>query len=258
MNRTHPLEDRHVVVTGGGTGLGLATAGACIDAGARVTIVGRRSDVLQDAVRSLRDRTDAADSTVGHVVGDVGDLPSIRGLVDRLEEVAPVDVLVNNAGRHQRKPTLEVSDDDLAAVLDVNVRGTFALTREVARGMCQRGRGSVVVITSMAALFGIPGVSSYTASKSALDGLVRQLAVEFAPSGVRVNAIAPGFIETDMNRPIFQKDPARLERILGRTPLGRLGEPKDVAEAVVFLASDAAKFVTGVSLAVDGGNSIGF
>ena len=256
MDRRSPLAGRHAVVTGGGTGLGLATAAALLDAGARVTIVGRRADVLEAAARDLRAQDGGA--TVAHLVGDVGDLASVPGLAAQLEGVAPVDVLVNNAGRHQRKPTLEVSDEDFAMVLDVNVRGTFALTREVARGMCARGGGSIVVITSMAALFGIPGVAAYTASKSALDGLVRQLAVEFAPHGVRVNAIAPGFIETDMNRPIFQQDPARLQRILGRTPLGRLGEPADVAEAAVFLASDAAKFVTGVSLAVDGGNSIGF
>lgn len=258
MNRRHPLAGRHAVVTGGGTGLGLATAAAFLDAGARVTIVGRRADVLEEAVRGLRGGREPTDVAVGSVVGDVADLASIPELVVRLERIAPIDVLVNNAGRHQRKPTLEVSDDDLAAVLDVNVRGTFALTREVARAMCERGGGSIVVITSMAALFGIPGVASYTASKSALDGLVRHLAVEFAPRGVRVNAIAPGFIETAMNRPIFEKDPARLQRILARTPLGRLGEPRDVAEAAVFLASDAASFVTGVSLAVDGGNSVGF
>jgi NAD(P)-dependent dehydrogenase (short-subunit alcohol dehydrogenase family) len=142
--------------------------------------------------------------------------------------------------------------------LAVNLFGTFALTREVARGMVERRSGSVIVITSTAALFGIPGVSASTASKTALDGLVRQLAVEFSPHRVRVNAIAPGFIETDMNRGIFQRDPARLERILARTPLGRLGDPADIAEAAVFLASDAATFVTGACLPVDGGASSGF
>jgi gluconate 5-dehydrogenase len=251
MNRRYPLENRHALVTGGGTGLGYAIAESMIDAGARVTIAGRREDVLARA-------TEALGTSAGYMVADVADLEAIEGLVARVEAIAPIDILVNNAGRHQRKPALETSDTEFAEVVGVNLSGGFALTREVARGMVSRAHGSILFITSMAALFGIPGVSAYTASKTALAGLVRQLAVEFSPHRVRVNAIAPGFIETDMNRGIFRSDPARLERILERTPLGRLGEPRDVAEAAVYLASDAAAFVTGASLPVDGGTSIGF
>ena len=259
MDRRYPLLDRHALVTGGGTGLGYATAAVFREAGARVTILGRRADVLEHAIRTLTPlgpTSDAPPPTA--IVADIADLASLPSAIDAVEATAPIDVLVNNAGRHHRHPTLQTSDADFAAVLDANLRGTFALTRQVASGMCARRRGSIVVITSMAARYGIPGVAAYTASKSALDGLVRHLAVEFAPHGVRVNAIAPGFIETDMNRPIFQNDPARLRRILDRTPLQRLGDPRDVAEAALYLASDAASFVTGVSLAVDGGNSIGF
>lgn len=251
MNRGSPLVGKHALVTGGGTGIGLAIARAMGDAGAQVTLAGRREDVLAGAVAALGD-------AARYVVGDVADLAGVPDLVARVAERAPIDVLVNNAGRHQRKPALETSDADFAEVVATNLHGTFALTREVARTMVERGSGSIIVITSMAALFGIPGVSAYTASKSALDGLVRQLAVELSPHRVRVNAIAPGFIETDMNRGVFQRDPARLERILARTPLGRLGDPADVAEAAVFLASDAAAFVTGACLPVDGGASIGF
>jgi NAD(P)-dependent dehydrogenase (short-subunit alcohol dehydrogenase family) len=251
MNRRHPLDGKHALITGGGTGLGLAVARAMVDAGALVTLVGRRGEVLAEAVAALG-------SAAHFVVGDVADVAATPALVATVEGRAPIDVLVNNAGRHQRKPVLETSDADFAEVVATNLFGTFALTREVARGMVDRRRGSIIVVTSMAALFGIPGVSAYTASKTALDGLVRQLAVEFSPHRVRVNAIAPGFIETDMNRGIFQQDPARLQRILGRTPLGRLGDPSDVAEAAVFLASDAAGFVTGACLPVDGGASIGF
>ncbi|MBW6454909.1 MAG: SDR family oxidoreductase [Trueperaceae bacterium] len=251
MNRGSPLLGKHALVTGGGTGIGLAIARAMAEAGAQVTVSGRREDVLAAAVEALG-------APARYVVGDVADLASTPELVARVAERAPIDVLVNNAGRHQRKPALETSDADFAEVIATNLHGTFGLTREVARTMVGRGAGSIIVVTSMAALFGIPGVSAYTASKSALDGLVRQLAVEFSPHRVRVNAIAPGFIETDMNRGIFQRDPARLERILARTPLGRLGDPADVAEAAVFLASDAASFVTGACLPVDGGASIGF
>jgi NAD(P)-dependent dehydrogenase (short-subunit alcohol dehydrogenase family) len=251
MNRRHPLDGKHALITGGGTGLGLAVAHAMVDAGAQVTIVGRREEVLAEAVAALG-------GAARYEVGDVSEVAATPELVARVAARAPIDVLVNNAGRHQRKPALEVGDAEFAEVVAVNLFGTFALTREVARGMVERRAGSVIVVTSMAALFGIPGVSAYTASKTALDGLVRQLAVEFSPHRVRVNAIAPGFIETDMNRGIFQRDPARLERILARTPLGRLGDPGDVAEAAVFLASDAAAFVTGACLPVDGGASIGF
>jgi gluconate 5-dehydrogenase len=124
--------------------------------------------------------------------------------------------------------------------------------------MARRNTGSIIMITSMAALFGIPLVSAYSASKAALGGLARQLAVEFGPLGIRVNAIAPGFIETDMNRDIFRQDPERLKKVLGRTPLGCLGRPEDVAETAVFLASPQARYLTGVTIPVDGGTSIGF
>ena len=143
-------------------------------------------------------------------------------------------------------------------VIATNLQGSFALTREIGRTMAGRKRGSIVMISSMAALFGIPNVSAYSASKAALLGLTRQLAVELGPRGIRVNAIAPGFIETDMNRDIFRKDPDRLRKIMARTPLGRLGLADDVAEAAVYLTSPAARFVTGICLPVDGGMSIGF
>lgn len=246
-----PLTNQHVAVTGGGTGLGLAICKAMANAGATVTIVGRRQDVLEIA----------AEQTGGDihcVVGDISNVGSASDLAQKLAAIAPVDVLVNNAGTHHKASALETSDVDFDRVIATNLKGTFALTREVAREMTQRGNGSILMISSMAALFGIPGVSSYTASKAALVGLTRELAVEFGPSGVRVNAIAPGFIETDMNRGIFQKDPKRLEKILDRTPLGELGAVEDVAQAALYLSSPGARFVTGVCLPIDGGMSIGF
>ena len=251
MNRSYPLEGKHAMITGGATGLGFAIAHAMVEAGARVTLVGRRGELLAAAAKQLGDGA-------AYMVGDVADVGAASTLSESVESISPVSILVNNAGRHQRKPVLETSDADFTEVVATNLLGTFALTREVARHMVERRAGSVLFITSMAALFGIPGVAAYTASKSALDGLVRQLAVEFSSHRIRVNGIAPGFIETDMNRGIFQRDPARLDRILARTPLGRLGEPSDVGEAAVYLASDAASFVTGVCLPVDGGASIGF
>ncbi|SEB73376.1 gluconate 5-dehydrogenase [Nitratireductor aquibiodomus] len=251
MNRAEPLHSLHAVVTGGGTGLGLAMARSFCSAGARVTIVGRREDRLHQAVAEL-------DGNAGYVAADISDTAASAGIAARLEAVAPVDILVNNAGAHLKLPTLDTSDADFLRVLTTNLLGSFALTREVAKPMCERQSGSIIMITSMASLFGIPQVAAYTSSKAALAGLTRQLAVEFGAAGVRVNAIAPGFIETDMNRDIFRKDPQRLEKILSRTPAGRLGAVEDIAEAAVYLASPAARFVTGVSLPVDGGISIGF
>ena len=229
-----PMIDQHVVVTGGGTGLGLAICQAMVKAGATVSIVGRRQNMLETA----------AEQTGGDA--------------QKLAAVAPVDVLVNNAGTHHKASALETSDADFDKVIATNLKGTFALTREVAREMTQRGNSSILMISSMAALFGIPGVSSYSASKAALVGLTRELAVAFGPSGVRVNAIAPGFIKTNMNREIFRKDPKRLKKILDRTPLSELGAVEDVAQAALYLSSPGARFVTGVCLPVDGGMSIGF
>lgn len=249
MNRL--LASHHAVVTGGGTGLGLAICKAMAGAGATVTMIGRRQEVLKEAAAKL-------EGNVHCVAGDIADIGSAPDLARELAAIAPVDVLVNNAGTHHKASMVDTGDDDFERVLATNLKGTFALTREVSRDMIERRKGSILMISSMAALFGIPGVPSYSASKTALLGLMRELAVELGPSGIRVNAIAPGFIETDMNRGIFEKDPKRLDKILDRTPLGQLGVPEDVAQAALYLSSPGARFVTGVCLPVDGGMSIGF
>jgi len=251
MTQAMSLDGLHAVISGGGTGLGLATAGVFHQAGAQVTILGRRAHILEQAVASIGPRA-------SHLVVDVSDMSAAADAAVALEAIAPVAVLVNNAGTHHKAPSLDSTDVEFQRVVATNLLGTFALTREVARSMTLRGTGSIIMITSMAALFGIPSVAAYSASKSAIAGLTRQLAVEFGPSGVRVNAIAPGFIETDMNRDIFRNDPGRLKKVLDRTPMGTLGKPEDVAETALFLASPAARYLTGVSIPVDGGTSIGF
>ena len=251
MSGTLDLEGQHALVTGGGTGLGLATAKALDRAGAEVTIAGRRGDVLERALQDLGPQARM-------LVGDIADLGQAAALAQEAEQRKPVSILVNNAGTHHKDDTLTTSDADFQRVINTNLIGTFALTREVARSMKTRKSGSILVITSMTALFGIPYVAAYTASKSGLQGLVRELAVEFGAFGVRVNALAPGFIETDMNRDVFKKDPERLKKVLARTPLGRLGTPEDIASAAAFLVSPKAAFVTGACLPVDGGAAIGF
>jgi gluconate 5-dehydrogenase len=153
---------------------------------------------------------------------------------------------------------LEGTPEEFHRLFDTHVMGAMSLARAVAPGMVEQGHGSIVFVTSMAALFGIPGVAAYSTAKSALLGLVRSLAVEWSPRGVRVNAIAPGWIDTPMLHRALHDDPTRRDKILARTPMGRFGEPADIGWAAVYLCSAQAKFITGQQLVVDGGVSIGF
>jgi NAD(P)-dependent dehydrogenase (short-subunit alcohol dehydrogenase family) len=166
--------------------------------------------------------------------------------------------LVNNAGVHFKKSALETSDAEFAGVLQTHVFGAFALSRECGRRMVERKSGCILFTASMASLFGIPLVVAYSAAKSAYTGMVRTLAVELGSLGVRVNAIAPGWIQSDMMNKALDDDPVREAKILGRTPMNKFGEPDDIGWAAVYLCSPAAKFVTGVVLPVDGGAAIGF
>jgi NAD(P)-dependent dehydrogenase (short-subunit alcohol dehydrogenase family) len=246
------LRGEIALVTGGGTGIGLAIAQAMVAAEARVVILGRRSAELEAAARSLGERAIP-------IVHDVNDLGSADGLIGRVtREIGAPTCLVNNAGIHIKKPAVETTTEDFQAILNTHILGAHALTRAVIGGMMARRHGSILFTASMASLFGIPQVVAYAAAKSAMLGLVRSYAVEFSPHGVRVNAIAPGWIETALSRKALASDPSRESRILSRTPLARLGAPEDIGWAAVYLTAAAAKFVSGVVLPVDGGVSIGF
>lgn len=252
MSNPFSLEGKLALVTGGGTGIGLGITQAFIQAGARVVIAGRRIDVLREACESLGSSAVAA-------VLDVSDPASLPSAVAAIEsEHGAIDILVNNAGINQKKASLEVSDEEFQKIIQTNLNGLFALTREVVKHMLPRGKGAILNITSMAALYGLPSVAAYCSSKSAVLGLTRELASEFSPHGIRVNSIAPGFIESEMTRKALDADPARKRRVFERTPMGRMGKPIEIGNAALFLCSDASSFVTGVNLAVDGGNSIGF
>jgi gluconate 5-dehydrogenase len=223
-----------------------------VEAGARVVIAGRREEVLREACEQLG-------SAAGALRCDVTDLAGLPGLVEEVERrFGPLSILVNNAGIHLKKPTVDVSDAEAMSVLQTHLVSAYVLSRECGRRMLARKQGAIIMIASMTALFGIPLVSAYSAAKTGLVGLTRSLATEFSPHGVRVNAIAPGWFDTAMNRAAFEGDPARLQKILARTPMGRVGEALDVGYAAVYLCSPAAKFLTGVVLPVDGGASIGF
>lgn len=246
------LEGEVALITGGGTGLGLAIARCMAEAGAQVMIAGRRAEPLRAAVQTIG-------PNAGFVCCDVtqyGEMPKLVEVIKR--QFGPVSILVNNAGIHLKKPAVDTTEAEFLQVLQTHVLGAHALTRAVLPDMIAQRRGSILFIASMAALFGVPQVVAYSAAKSALPGMVRSLATEVSPQGVRVNAIAPGWIETEMSLKAVNGDPERKRKILGRTPAGRFGQPEDIGHAAVYLASPAARFVTGIVLPVDGGASIGF
>jgi gluconate 5-dehydrogenase len=246
------LEGEIALITGGGTGLGLAIGRCMASAGARVVLAGRRAAVLKQAAATIGPQAD-------FVVCDVTRFKEAPRVVARAEALfGPITILVNNAGVHLKKPALETSEEEFLGVLKTHVLGAHALTRALLPNLLRHRHGSIIFIASMASLFGVPNVFAYSAAKSAYLGMVRSLATEVSPSGVRVNAIAPGWIETDMTRHVMADDPARKRRILARTPLGKFGEPDDIGAAAVYLCAPAAKFVTGAVLPVDGGVSIGF
>jgi NAD(P)-dependent dehydrogenase (short-subunit alcohol dehydrogenase family) len=246
------LNNEVVLITGGGTGIGLAMARSMTAAGARVVLVGRREAELAAAVISLGARA-------SYVVHDITQLDAAAPLIERVtREVGPVTSLVNNAGIHLKKPAVETAPEEFQKVLNTHIVGAHALTRAVAPGMIERKHGTILFTASMASLFGIPLVIAYTAAKSAMVGMVKGYSTEFSQHGIRVNAIAPGWIETEMSRKALDGDPARKAKILGRTPMARLGQPEDIGWAAVYLAAPASKFVTGVTLPVDGGASVGF
>lgn len=246
------LTNQQALVTGGGTGLGRAMSKALIEAGARVVITGRREEVLMRACAELG-------TSATYIRHDVNDLPSIPALVQTIEERhGPLDILINNAGFNKKQWAVDTSDADLAAMMQTHVFGGYALSRECGKRMMARHHGSIIMIVSMTSLFGVPQVSAYGAAKSALLGLTHHLAVEYSPHGVRVNAVAPGWLDSALVQASFDNDPVRKQKILSRTPMGRIGQPDDLGGAAVFLCSPAAQFITGIVLPVDGGISIGF
>lgn len=246
------LEGHIAFISGGGTGLGFAIASAMIHAGARVVIAGRRRDVLEQAVQQLGPMAHAATLDITEP-----DAPECC-LAQVSKSVGPVSILVNNAGIHLKKFVRDTSMDEFNAVLQTHLHGAFALTRALIPSMQERQQGSILFIASMTSLIGMPQVVAYSAAKSAYIGMVRSIACELAPDSIRVNAIAPGWIETPMLRSALENDPQRKNKILSRTPLARFGEPSDVGQAAVYLSSAAANFVTGVTLPIDGGANIGF
>lgn len=238
---SYRVDGRVAVVTGGSRGIGFGCAQALAEAGAQVVLVARAGPGLEEAAASIPEATFRA--------CDVTDAVQVREAVGGLPRI---DILVNSAGGNLPEPFLEVSEENLRALIDLNLMGTFRVTQAAARVMAAGGGGCVVNVSSDFGHVGFPGRSVYCASKHGVEGLTKAVALELAPLGIRVNSVCPTFIETHLTRPYFA-DLEFYRQAVSRIPLGRIGQVNEVAAAVLFLASPASSLITGASLLVDGG-----
>lgn len=253
MANWYDLSGQAAVVTGGATGLGLAITRCLISAGARVAVLGRSSqETAAPALMEFGDRakyysfdvtdTEHAENMAGRVMADLG----------------RIDILVNNAGNHCKKFIWDMSVEDYASVLNTHLVGAFALTKAVVPYMKENRHGRIIFQASMTSFIGQPMVSGYATAKAGYLGLIHTLTAELAEYGITVNAIAPGWIDTPMFHKATDTDPARLQKILGRIPAKTVGDPMDIGMCAAFLCSEAARYISGACIPVDGGALIGF
>lgn len=247
------LEGKVAVVTGGNAGIGEAIAKRFADEGASVVITGRRQQELDHVVNAIR----LHKGTVLGVAGSVTDESHVQDVVRRtLDSFRRIDVLVNNAGIGAFGKRLHETDDATwASVIDVNVTGVFRMTRAVIPQMMKQGGGVIVNVSSVASLVGLSGLTSYTASKGALDAFTRAVAVEYAQEGIRCNVVNPGLIDTPMAASLMA-NPDMLQSILGQYAIRRPGKPEEVANLILYLASDDSTWVTGTTFPIDGGMTV--
>lgn len=240
------LKDKTAIITGGGTGIGLATARAFCKEGAKVILFGRRKEKLEKAVEKLG-------GSAIIVQGDMTNNNDLDKLINEtLHNFKKIDVLVNNAGLFNGSPLHEISDSQWDEIMDINIRSVFQLTRRVLPVMLSQKYGSIIHISSILGLIAVPQVAAYNVSKGALNQFSRSIAVEYGSSGIRSNSICPGLIATDMTADLM-KDADLMKEWSKEYPIGRFGKPEDVANACLYLASDESSFVTGITLPVDGG-----
>ncbi|NWF57261.1 MAG: glucose 1-dehydrogenase [Syntrophaceae bacterium] len=245
------LKGKSGIITGGGTGLGKGMAKALAEAGASLLVVGRRMDVLEKASQELSGLSAGAVIPFSADVSRMGELPKI--VEKAAKEFGKIDFLVNNAGAIRRAPVENYSEADWDVVVQTNLKGPFFLSQAVARTMIQAKRaGSIVNTASLIAYIGGKNVPAYAASKAGIKQVTMSMATAWAPYGIRVNAIAPGWFVTDLTEAV-QKDPGRNAEILNRIPLGRWGSPDELGGMALYLVSDASSYVTGQTFVVDGG-----
>jgi 3-oxoacyl-[acyl-carrier protein] reductase len=246
---TADLSGQVALVTGGARGLGRAIAETLSACGAKIALVDVNAETLAATADALR----AAGGTAETFVCDVTDSQRVNEVVDEaIGKLGGLDILVNNAGVTRDSLLMRMKDEQWDLVIAINLRGTFLFTRAVTRPMLKAKRGRIINVASVSGLMGNPGQANYSASKAGVIGLTRTVARELASRNITVNAVAPGFIATEMAAKLGEEI---LEQVKKETPLGRLGDPQDVADAVLFLASEAASFITGHVLVVDGGLS---
>ncbi|WP_419694204.1 SDR family NAD(P)-dependent oxidoreductase [Mesorhizobium muleiense] len=244
------LDGRRALVTGAGRGIGAALASALAEAGAEVMVAARTTTEIQAVAASIV----AQGGRAAALTLDVTDVAGVREI---LAAQPAFDILVSNAGSNRPKPLSEVTENDYRAVVDLNLKGSFFVSQTVAERMAENGiLGSIIFMSSQMGHVGAPERTLYCASKHAVEGLTKAMALELGPRGIRVNTIAPTFIETPMTRPFLQ-NPVFAQSVLAKIRLGRLGRVEDLMGAVVYLASDASALVTGTSLVVDGGWTAG-
>ena len=242
------LKDKVAIITGGSRGIGYATADAFLREGARVIIAASTKATADRAVASLKEKY--PDGVVAGISPDLSSLEDVRSMFRTVTGIyGCVDILVNNAGISESTPFMQYTEETFDKVMDLNVKGVFNATRAAAECMVTRGKGVILSTSSMVSISGQPSGFAYPASKFAVNGLTVSLARELGPKGIRVNAVAPGIIETDMMKAVPKEV---MDPMVARIPLRRLGQPEDIANAFVFLASEEASYITGVVLSVDG------
>ncbi len=242
------LKDKVAIITGGSRGIGYATAEAFLKEGAAVIIAASSPATAEKAVTKLQAQFPA--DRVAGIAPDLTSLDSVREAFTQIKErFGRIDILVNNAGISESTPLLQYTEETFDKVMDLNVKGVFNTTRIAAEIMTEQGSGVILSTSSMVSIYGQPSGFAYPASKFAVNGLTLSLARELGPKGIRVNAVAPGITETDMMRAVPKEV---IEPMIQQIPLRRLGQPEDIANAFVFLASEEASYITGVVLSVDG------
>tara|TARA_B100001123_G_scaffold121258_1_gene141148 strand:+ start:621 stop:1361 length:741 start_codon:yes stop_codon:yes gene_type:complete len=240
------LKDKTAIITGGGTGIGLAIARAFYQEGAKIILFGRRKEKLEKAIEKLGD-------SAMIIQGDMTNNNDLDQLINEtLHNFKKIDILVNNAGLFNGSPLHEISDSQWDEIMDINIRSVFQLTRRVLPAMLSQKYGNIIHISSILGLIAVPEVAAYNVSKGALNQFSRSIAVEYGSSGIRSNSICPGLIATDMTADLM-KDADLMKEWSKEYPIGRFGKPEDVANACLYLASDESSFVTGITLPVDGG-----